>query len=100
MGKRNGIGITKIMFGLSSVFLAIVLIGFLESADIAQNIKNSNYAFSDTSELIMFEQMLIENEIPYKRISSTTFSIEPEWKNEADNIYQTFLWETEGKISL
>ena len=97
MGKRNGIGITKIMFGLSSVFLAVVLIGFLESAAITSNTKNSNYAFSDTSELIMFEQMLIENEIPYKRISSTTFSIEPEWKNEADNIYQVFLRETEDK---
>ena len=96
MEKRNGIGITKIMFGLSSVFLAIVLIGFLESAAVAQNMKNSNYAFSDTSELIMFEQMLIENEIPYKRISSTTFSIEPEWKNEADNVYQT-LFEKTGK---
>ena len=96
MGKRNGIGITKIMFGLSSVFLAIVLIGFLESAAITQNMKNSNYAFSDTSELIMFEQMLIENEIPYKRISSTTFSIEPEWKNEADNVYLT-LFEKTGK---
>ena len=97
MGKRNGIGITKIMFGLSSVFLAIVLIGFLESATIAQNMRNSNYAFSDTSELIMFEQMLLENEIPFKRISSTTFSIEPEWKNEADNIYQAFLRGTESK---
>ena len=97
MGKRNGIGITKIMFGLSSAFLAIILIGFLESVAVAPNMKNSNYAFSDTSELIMFEQMLIENEIPYKRISSTTFSVEAEWKNEADNIYQAFLRETEDK---
>ena len=98
MGKRNGIGITKIMFGLSSVFLAIILIGFLESAAVAQNMKNSNFAFSDTSELIMFEQMLIENEIPYKRISSTTFSIEPEWKNEADNVFQIIWGRTESKI--
>ena len=97
MGKRNGIGITKMMFGLSSIFLVMVIVGFLESATITQNMKNINYAISDTSELIMFEQMLIENEIPYKRISSTTFSIEPEWKNEADNIYQVFLRETEDK---
>ena len=96
MGKRNGIGITKMMFGLSSVFLVMVIVGFLESATVAQNMKNINYAVSDTSELIMFEQMLIENEIPYKRISSTTFSIEPEWKNEADNVYLT-LFEKTGK---
>ena len=96
MGKRNGIGITKMVFGLSSIFLVIVIVGFLGSATVAKNMKNINYAISDTSELILFEQMLIENEIPFKRISSTTFSIESEWKNEADNVYQT-LFEKTGK---
>ena len=94
MGTRNGIGITKMMFGLSSIFLVIVTVGFLKSATIAKNMKNINYAISDTSELIKFEQMLTENEIPFKRISSTTFSIEPGWKNEADNVYQTLFEKT------
>lgn len=93
MGKRNGIVITKIMFGLSSIFLVIVIIGFLVSPIVAKNMKNNNYMFSDTSESIMFEQMLNENKIPFKKISSNVFSVDPEWENEADKVYQTFFEE-------
>lgn len=93
MGKRNGIGITKIMFGASSILLVIVIVGFLVSPIAAKNMKNNIYAFSDTSESIIFEQMLNENKIPCKKISSNVFSIEPEWENEADNIYKTYFEE-------
>ena len=96
MRKRNGIGITKIIFGLSSIFLVIVIIALLESPMIAKNMKNNNYMFSNTSESIIFEQMLNENKIPFKKISSNVFSIEPEWKNEADDVYQTFSEENKG----
>lgn len=93
MKKRNGIGITKIMFGLSSIFLVIVIIGFLVSPSLIKNMRNSNYMFSDSSESIIFEQKLNENEIPFERISSNVFSVKPDWENEADNVYQTFLEE-------
>ena len=49
--------------------------------------------FSDSSESIIFEQKLNENEIPFERISSNVFSVKPDWENEADNVYQTFLEE-------
>lgn len=95
MKKRNGIGITKMMFGLSSVFLVIVIIGFLVSPILLKNTKNSNYMFSDSSDSIIFEQKLNENEIPFEKVSSNVFSVKPDWKNEADNVYQIFLEEIE-----
>ncbi len=98
MGKRNGIGITKMMLGLSSLFLVFVIIGFLEASTITPNMKNSNYMFSDTLESIMFEQLLNENKVPFKKISTNVFSIEPKWKNEADNVCRIILRKTESKI--
>ena len=56
----------------------------------SQKMGNNNYMFSNTSESIMFEQMPNGNKIPFKKISSNVFSVEPEWENEAGNVYQIF----------
>lgn len=75
------------MFVASSFLLVIIMSGFLASGKVKGQMENQNYLLSSTEEQKIFEQMLNENEIPYERISDTSFSVGKEWKDKVDDIF-------------
>ncbi|MBN2925909.1 MAG: hypothetical protein JTJ12_00520 [Eubacterium sp.] len=91
MRKNKGYGITRVMFVVSSFFLIIIMSGLLTSGKVKGQMENQNYLLSSTEEQKTFEQMLNENEIPYERISDTSFSVKKEWKDKADDIFNKLL---------
>ena len=79
------------MFVASSFLLIIIMSGLLASGKVKGQMENQNYLLSSTEEQKIFEQMLNENEIPYERVSDTSFSVKEEWKDKADDIFDKFL---------
>ncbi len=91
MRKNTGFGITKFMLIISSFLLIVIISGFLISGKVKGQMENQNYLLSSTEEQKIFEEMLNENEIPYEKISDTSFSVEKEWKDKADDIFNKLL---------
>lgn len=91
MNNRVGYILNKIMFGVSGLFLVILLVGLIKAPFIVKKMEGSNYLFSDKIEMQMFETILNENGIPYEVLSDTGVSISDDWKRQAEIIYEEFM---------
>ena len=83
------IGITKIMFYVSSVFLIILIVGYIMVSSKMDYTKN--YCFSDKSELLIFEQRLATENISFAELSDTTVNISKDDEKRADTIFEQIL---------
>lgn len=81
---------TKIMLTCSSIIVVFLLIGFIASPLISEKMTNSNYCLSDFSEMSSFENSLIDEGVPYKKMSDTVISVPKEWAVVADIHFQDY----------
>ncbi|MCI6855193.1 MAG: hypothetical protein MR908_07845 [Firmicutes bacterium] len=79
-------GMTKVMFYLSSAFLAILIVSYIMVSPKMDYTKN--YCFSDKSELLIFEQKLAIENISFSQLSDTTVNISKDDEKRADNIFE------------
>lgn len=82
---REKIGITKIVGCLSGFLLICLLIGFIV---VPHDLSDTqNYCFSDNTDLVLFEQKLEEENIPFSRLSDTSINISKDNAKIADEIF-------------
>lgn len=91
MSKKRLPIFTKFMFLCSSIILVFLLMGIFISPSIKQKMKNTNYGFSDFSQISSFENILSEEGIPFDRISNTVISVPEKWTADADIIFQSYI---------
>lgn len=82
-------GITKIMFYLSSAFLIILIASYIMVSSKMDCTKN--YCFSDKLELLIFEQRLATENISFSQLSDTTVNISKDNEKRADTIFEQIL---------
>lgn len=92
--EKFHLNVINIMFWLSSTFIAICVIGYIigivMTPYVSEKMKYTNYLFSDSTDIELFETALENKNIPYKVLSDTTISISSDWNDSAAEVYQEY----------
>lgn len=92
--EKFHLNIINIMFWLSSTFIAICVIGYIigivMTPYVSERMKDTNYLFSDSADIELFETALENKNIPYKVLSDTTISISEDWNDLAAEVYKEY----------
>lgn len=92
--EKFHLNIINIMFWLSSTFIAICVIGYIigivMTPYVSEKMKDTNYLFSDSTDIELFETALENKNIPYKVLSDTTISISEDWNDLAAEVYKEY----------